>query len=438
MLYFFTRYHTFVGPWFKRTLNLLCVYMKGRILSMCLIFLSLAVSHAQESLSSDTATSEESVITEKFAIYYRFDDIDFDQTYLTNRESAEHIRNYLINSPRIDSITIYSWASPEGAYHHNVWLSKERAKTAKRFLLSHSPDSAKLNSGKIHISPLAENWPGLLALVEENYHRHDRAKVLTILGDRTIGDETRKWRLKQLDNGYTWNYLWRNYMPHLRAATWVCVWAEVIDPLPQVAQARETLYHDAGMIHVDAPVPTPQPQTRTIAALKTNLLFDAVTAVNYALEIPVGNDFSVQFQQYTPWWVTKSNRQCLQFLSLGAEVRWWFKSDEVLQGHFVGANAWSGNGDLQWNKNICYQFEFWSAGLTYGYSMPVSKWANLEFSISAGYAQIPYQHYIPTDDWQILIKDKSKAGTLHYFGPTKAEVSLVIPIKATFIKGGAR
>ena len=177
---------------------------------MCLIFLSLVVSHAQESLSSDTATSEESVITEKFAIYYRFDDIDFDQTYLTNRESAEHIRNYLINSPRIDSITIYSWASPEGAYHHNVWLSKERAKTAKRFLLSHSPDSAKLNSGKIHISPLAENWPGLLALVEENYHRHDRAKVLTILGDRTIGDETRNWRLKQLDNGYTWNYLWRN------------------------------------------------------------------------------------------------------------------------------------------------------------------------------------------------------------------------------------
>lgn len=161
------------------------------------------------------------------------------------------------------------------------------------------------------------------------------------------------------------------------------------------------------------------------------MLFDAATAVNYALELPVGEDFSVQFQEYTPWWVTKSNRHCLQFLSLGAELRWWFKSDETLQGHFVGANVWSGNGDLQWNKNICYQFEFWSAGLTYGYSMPVSKWANLEFSISAGYARIPYQHYIPTDDWEILIKDKNKAGTLHYFGPTKAEVSLVIPIRRT-------
>ena len=405
---------------------------------MCLIFLSLAVSHAQESLSSDTATSEESVITEKFAIYYRFDDIDFDQTYLTNRESAEHIRNYLINSPRIDSITIFAWASPEGAYLHNVKLSQRRARTAKRFLLSHAPDSTKLNADKIKISPLAENWQGLEAMVVEKYRRHDREKVLTILRDRAIGDETRKWRLQQLDGGYTWRYMLRNYMPQLRAATWICVWAEVIEPLPAVAAmtVEAAALTEAAPARESAPVITIEEQ-KTIVALKTNMLLDAATALNYALEFPIGKDFSLQVQQYTPWWVTKSNRQCLQFLSLGAEVRWWFKSDEVLQGHFVGANAWSGNGDLQWNKNICYQFEFWSAGLTYGYSMPVSKWANLEFSISAGYAQIPYQHYIPTDDWQILIKDKSKAGTLHYFGPTKAEVSLAIPITIR-TKGGRR
>ena len=63
----------------------------------------------------------------------------------------------------------------------------------------------------------------------------------------------------------------------------------------------------------------------------------------------------------------------------------------------------------------------------------------MEFSISAGYARIPYQHYIPTDDYSILLKDNDLAGTLHYFGPTKAEISLVIPIRATYYrKGGAR
>lgn len=409
--------------------------MKGRILSMCLIFLSLAVSHAQESLSSDTAKSEESVITEKFAIYYRFDDIDFDQTYLTNRESAEHIRNYLINSPRIDSITIYSWASPEGAYHHNVWLSKERAKTAKRFLLSHSPDSTKLNSGKIHISPLAENWPGLIALVEENYHRHDRAKVLTILGDRTIGDETRKWRLKQLDNGYTWNYLWRNYMPHLRAATWVCVWAEVIDPLPQVAQARETLSHDAGMIHVD-PVPTPQPQARTIAALKTNLLYDAVTALNVEVEVPIGERWSVAVEDVFPWWTggPHDNKYAFQMWEIGVEPRYWFKkNDEVdrLAGHFVGAYLMSSMYDFQYDNALCYQGEYWSTGLTYGYAFRIGKRLNLETSVSVGYLSSDYRHYQPDPAYTKLYKDKFRTGTLSYFGPTKLKVALVLPLSVT-------
>lgn len=99
-------------------------------------------------------------------------------------------------------------------------------------------------------------------------------------------------------------------------------------------------------------------------------------------------------------------------------------------GHFLGLNVWGGKSDIQWKRAFgCYQFDFISAGLTYGYSLPISKWLNMEFSISAGYARIPYQHYIPTEDWQILLRDKNDAGVLHYFGPTKVEVSLVIPIR---------
>lgn len=369
---------------------------------------------------------------EEFTIHYKVDSIDINPTYLQNKENIAHIRNYLKNSPRIDSITIYAWASPEGGYRHNVWLSKERAKTAKRFLLETAADSSRLTAGKIKISPLAENWPGLEKIVVERYTRHDREKVLKILRDTTIGDETRKWRLQQLDNGYTWTFLKRRYMPELRAATWICVWAEVIDPLPVTTQqfVKQLPVKDKGVIHKPLP-PAKAEEKKTILALKTNMLYDAATAVNYALEFPISHDISLQLQQYTPWWISGSNRQCLQFLTLGAELRWWFKSDETLQGHFVGANTWSGKGDVQWNRNGCYQFEFWSAGLSYGYSIPISRHANLEFSISAGYARVPYRHYIPTDDWEILIRDRNKAGTLHYFGPTKAEVSLVIPIRRT-------
>ena len=421
------------------------------MLTICLTLLSLAVSHAKGNIFDSIPEKKDTSITEKFAIYYRFDESEFDQTYLTNSETAAHIKNYLINSPRIDSITIYAWASPEGAYLHNVKLSQRRARTAKRFLLSYAPDSTKLNADKIKISPLAENWQGLEAMVVEKYRRHDREKVLTILRDRTIGDETRKWRLQQLDGGYTWRYMLRNYMPQLRAATWICVWAEVIEPLPAVAAmtVEAAALTEAAPVRESAPVVTVEEQ-KTIVALKTNMLLDAATALNFAVEVPFeikGNKFSALYEHHTPWWLTKNNKYCLQFLTYGGEARWWFaprttsgsdssKQRDALAGHFLGVYGWGGIADIQAGRNFgCYQFDFWSTGLTYGYSMPIASWANLELSISAGYANIPYQHYIPTDDWQILIKDKSKAGTLHYFGPTKAEISLVIPI---YYKGGRR
>lgn len=169
-----------------------------------------------------------------FAIHYRFDDVTFDPDYLDNRRTADLISEYLLNSPRIDSIIVYSWSSPEGSYLYNARLSRERAKTAVRFLLDHSPDSLKLNSEKIRISPIAENWEGLKKLVEENYRRSDKDEILQIISDETISVETKKWRLQQLDGGFTWRYLLGRYMPQLRSATWICIWAETIDPMPEV------------------------------------------------------------------------------------------------------------------------------------------------------------------------------------------------------------
>ena len=413
------------------------------------VFIAPDTSASHQPAGNYVQVQSDSSIIENFSIWYKHDSITVNPDYLGNRRQIEHIINYLQSSPRIDSITIHAWASPEGGYHHNVWLSKKRAESAKQFLLDHCPDTLKLNADKIKISPLAENWPGLIKLVEEKYHRHDREKVLKILYADNIGDETRKWRLQQLDNGYTWKYLIRRYMPELRAATWVCVWAEVIKPMPVVAQIVDEPVAEIKRL---APPPVVKPfHQRTIVALKTNMLYDAVTALNFAVEIPFNERFSILYEQHFPWWLSNDNKYCLQFLSFGGEFRWWFapqtrpasssmKQRDALMGHFLGLHAWGGKSDIQWGREFgCYQFDFLSAGLTYGYSMPIGKYLNLEFSISAGYARIPYQHYIPTEDWQILIRDKNDAGVLHYFGPTKAEVSLVIPFRITLPgKGGVR
>jgi len=390
-------------------------------------------------------------IVERFALYYWRDRIDLDEDYLDNRAQMEHIRTYLAESPHIDSITIFAYASPEGVYEHNVWLSNRRAEAARRYILANIPEGRAFDPDCIKLQPMEENWDGLRAEIEANYHRSDRGRVLAIL-DAPVRNDTKKWRLQQLDNGYTYKYIIRRHMPELRMATWICVWQspepEKIEPIEASVRLPEPSYE---LPRMPAPVrgSVAEYDRRTFLALKTNLLYDAATWLNFAVEVPFAERFSVLYEHHCPWWVTDSNKWCLQFLSFGGEFRWWFSprfrpgsSDMVkrdaLVGHFLGLYGMGGKFDLQGRRTGCYQGEFFSAGVTYGYSMPVCKRLNLEFSVSVGYARIPHRHYIPTDDYELLVRDRSKSGTWNYFGPTKAEISLVCPLLVKCKKKGGR
>lgn len=365
----------------------------------------------------------------EFAIHYRFDRIDVDSSYMDNAAAIDTIRFCLTHSVHIDSITVYAWASPEGGYPHNKWLSEKRAAAAKELLLALAADTTKLNAGKIKISPLAENWEGLLELVEQNYRRPNRERLLRILRAEGIGEETRKWRIRNLDDGYTWNYLKRHYMKQLRSATWVCVWTSVgaIAPLPELRDSLRSPQRGLGRT-VEA---VGGPVSEFSFAVKTNLLADMVTAVNLGVEVPLGEDFSVNAHFTFPWWTAGpyGNKYALQLLDAEGELRWWFaKGEERFEGHYVALQGSGGKFDLQWGRDIgCYQCYNWGVGLSYGYAMKLGKHLNMEFALTLGYLAIDYQHYVPSPDWSVLIRDNAKAGTLHYFGPTSLKVSLVYP-----------
>lgn len=183
---------------------------------------------------------------------------------------------------------------------------------------------------------------------------------------------------------------------------------------------------------------------KTRLAVKTNMLYDALTLINYSIELPFSlwdEHFSATFDHQFPWWRwgKNNNEYAIRYLQAGGEARWWFSPQhkprtkkkllrECLTGHFVGIYGMSGKYDFQNRRKICYQGEFWSIGFTYGYAMPISRLFNLEFSISAGYAPISYRHYIPADDYSKLQIDRERMGTWNYFGITKASISLVMPI----------
>ena len=379
----------------------------------------------------------DSVNSDRYALYYYHDRIDLQEDYLDNAMQMARIKDMLLHSPHIDSIAIYAYSSPEGSPKWNNWLAVKRAEAAKAFILSNLSNDSILQPENIILHPMGENWEGLYEELYANYHLLNRDAVLRIMRAK-VGTETKKWRLQNLDGGYTYTWIIRNHMPRLRVATWICVYVQKPD---FVAPVIEDYKPDLGTIRIDTlplpemlPLPVAEKRKSTMFALKTNLLYDAVTALNAEVEVPIGKRFSVMVEDVFPWWKAgpNGNKYCLQMWTMSVEPRWWFYRkgmNDRLQGHFVAPYVMSGKYDLQWDTSICYRGYGWSAGLTYGYSMPLCKWLNMEFSMSIGYLKASYQHYQPSPDYEHLYKDPDNAGRMTYVGPTKVKVSLVVPIR---------
>ncbi len=446
-------------PWIRRNMN--------RLRKIVLLLTGMAMmgysAHAQIDTCNkgggDGATGCGESSVRRFALYYRNDSSDIDEKYLDNAVSLAQIRHYLHSSPCIDSITVCAYASPEGVYEHNVLLSKRRSVAARNYILRHLSASSDFTADQIILRPMEENWSGLYDAVVRDYHRPDRMRVLSIL-ESDVRNDTKKWRLQQLSDGDTYKYILRTIMPRLRMATWICVWT---DPAQTVVRRKQTALcapiEAAG--RVERPLAMPlaplyradEPKAkRTILGLKTNMLYDAATVLNFSIEGVINKNFSILYEQHSSWWLTDNNRYCLQVLSFGGEFRWWFKPTtdkyasrtdwvqrDALVGHFLGIYGFGGEFDVQAKRSGCYQGEFVSVGLTYGYAMPICKRLNLEFSLSVGYANIPYRHYIPTDDYELLVRDRNGQGRMHYVGPTKIGIALVVPILVSCkAKGGRR
>ena len=406
------------------------------------------------SVCSTAQVVPDSLNKDRYSLYYYCDGIEIDEDYLDNAYQISRIKDILARSSQIDSIVIYAYASPEGGYRRNVWLSERRAEAAREFILRNLPAYTVLLPENVYMRPMGENWEGLLIELERNYHLPNRDRVLKILKSN-ISTEQKKWRLKNLDGGYTYSRIIRQHMPELRLATWICVYApipELGEVKPVVMEVRDTFY----MPEPIQPMPElkfPEPEERkTVVALKTNLLYDALTLVNYSIEVPIGKQYSALFYHQFPWWRwgKGNNEYCIRFLSIGGEGRWWFKPQprlnpedgrwrDKLMGHFIGAYVESGKWDFEFGRDVCRQGEHWSVGLSYGFSKPISKRLNLEFSLSVGYASIAYRKFTPSADYEILWRNPEKQGRWGYIGPTKAQISLVMPITMkTKKKGGGR
>lgn len=393
----------------------------------------------------------------KMLLHFRFDKAFVDSEYMDNRRTLSHLDEIFTNQNlivKIDSLNIFSFASPEGNRAYNERLARQRSTAVKSYLEKKYPYFGKYH---IHLHPQGENWKELRHLIESDPNMPNRDEALQVI-DTNTDSERCKALLMKLNGGVPYHYIHTHLLHCLRSAALCMVWirqgslpalpsATYISP-DSMKTKTVTKAFPSDDRENDNLTPYPQelsaasPHHRPLFALKTNLLFDAALMPNVEIEVPIGNRWSVNGEYMFPWWLMDGDKYSLQILAGGLEGRYWLGSRknrmnrEVLTGHFLGLYAGGGKYDLQWDTNG-YQGEFFiAAGISYGYAHKIARNLHLEFNIGIGLLRTDYRHYHARDNYKTLLWQEN--GKYTWFGPTKAKISLVWLLNRKAKKGGDR
>ena len=176
-------------------------------------------------------------------------------------------------------------------------------------------------------------------------------------------------------------------------------------------------------------------------AIKTNLLYDLATGVNVGIEAPIGKRFSLGFDWACPWWSNYDKQKYFQIMQGTLEARYWFgnrKEKELLTGWFAGVMVGGGIYDLMFKPEIGYQGEYSTAGLVGGYAHTVNKSGSLrmEYELGLGWMGTDYRKYWWDGFDYALFAPSPQSWYFQWFGPIKAQVSLVYMLKIRSKVGG--
>lgn len=336
----------------------------------------------------------------------------------------------------ISKIHIIAGCSPEGRWELNQRLSKNRAKRIRTVLKNYIslPDSVIVEDSR------GINWKGLEELVEASdmEYKDEVLNILHTAPEYVNKVEARKLRLAYLRDGKPWEYMYKHFFPILRSFNLQIVieWEKVaqhmkIEPVAGSIDSLELKKPE--MPALSAPVqPIFTPEVSVVdelppfyMAAKTNMLYDLAMVPNVGVEFYLGKNYSLSANWMYSWWKKHTWHWFWRTYGGDIEVRKWFgekAQEKPLQGWHAGV----------YTQMITYDFETggrgylgdrwtWGGGVSIGYSMPIKRRLNLDFTLGLGYLGGEYKEYLPIDDCYVWQTTKNR----RWFGPTKLEVTLV-------------
>ena len=327
-------------------------------------------------------------------------------------------------------------ASPEGGSKLNRKLAKRRCANMEQYVRQR----IMLPEDIIKRQEWSDAWQKL-AIYVENSDMPNKKEVLHELietPEYTYNKygalvDSRKKRLMDMNYGRTWNYMLDKFFPSVRNASAILVTIRKKNepaPEPQPEPVVEEPKQPEPVIQPEPVVDTKQP---AYFAIKTNMLYDALLVPNVGVEFSLGKRWSVAADWMYGWWSRNKSHRYWRIYGGGISLRKYFgamAAEKPLQGHHIGINAQMLTYDIEFGGKgymggkpggTLWDRMNYTVGAEYGYSMPVARRLNIDFSLAAGYMGGRYYEYTPLDGHYVWQATKNRK----WIGPTKVEVSLV-------------
>ena len=404
---------------------------------MLLALINVQTAHAQN--------SDNLHITKRYNLFFRINSDKIDPDFKSNDRAIDQMKSDIETTLQLDgavpdSLLILSTASPDGSYEFNKRLAMRRAASTKKLLLELFPE---FENAYIKVEFLEEDWDGLLQVLKVHEDFPQREEMMAVINDDN-DLQSKEYRLRSLKIG--WRYLVNNYIHALRNSSITLsvvmtatnaddefVREKPQEPLPDKDYEYWPKFEQPFNEDIIPYEPQPPVFTKTIFAARTNML---VPGLNFGLEFPIKENWSVGLDYYFPWAVSAKNTWCGEMLAWFANAKYWFNSKKSpwlpnsrLKGHAIGVYAGAGYYDYQ-SKVKGAQGEFIDFGVDYTYGLPIADdKLRLEFNLGIGFIKTWYRPYTPSSDYEDLIKEPGvKYRTTNFVCPTMAGVSLVWPI----------
>lgn len=375
-----------------------------------------------------------------------------DTAYGDNARRLSEVISFL-ESVRDDStlelaeVSFCGSASPEGSGAINKRLAEERRASMERYIRERFPLPDSIVSRPEGFIA----WERLAKLVEDSDmpHKEEAMDVLHNIPEYTYDSrgvlvDSRKKHLMELQYGRTWNYMLRHFFGQVRNASVIFVTVrQKPEPEPEpaadttavtpVPEPEPVVAEPAVEEQADSLAPAPETGRPFLMAVKTNLIQDVLAVPNVGVEFYLGRNWSLGADWMYGWWSKNSKHRYWRIYGGDIAVRKWFgkkAAERPLTGHHLGVYGQIFTYDFEWGGKgyiggrpggSLWEKMNYAAGVEYGYSLPIARRLNIDFTIGVGYWGGKYYEYIPLDGHYVWQATKNR----HWFGPTKAEISLV-------------